>query len=140
MNPRPARAPRRSPDGFALVEVLLALSLLSAGIVVVLGALHNSTRIAHDLDGQARAQMLAEELLAGWRLEPPKPGRSSGRSPDGEIAWELEVRRWNPEGSGAPAFRFDGGLRLARLTLHWEESRRVRRLQREELVYVGEVR
>ena len=127
--------------GFTLIEVLFALALLSIGIVAVLGSLQNSSRVARGLDGLARAQYLAEEKLAGWRLEPPAVGQKRGRSEDGSIDWDLRVEAWAPDWNDREAAlddraRFEGGVRLVTLTLRWDEDRRERTLHREELLYV----
>ena len=132
----------RGRSGFTLIEVLLAVALLGVGIVTVLGSLHSSSRVARDLDGRVRAQAFAEELLAGWRLEPPGPGVASGRSRDGRFDWRLVVEGYAPDWTGSkedPLARawFEDGLRTATLTLRWSESNRERTLRRDEVLYSG---
>jgi type II secretory pathway component PulJ len=135
---------RRGSSGFALLEVLLALSLLSIGIVSVLGSLQNSVRVVRDAGQLARAQALADELLAGWRVEPPQTGSLSGRSDDGAIRWRLELDGWSPPWEELRADpiaqeRFRGGLRMAQLTLRWTDALRERTLRREEILAVDRV-
>lgn len=133
--PSSPRIRRHRHEGFALVEVLLALTLLSVGIVTVLASLQNSTRTAQDLHGQARAQMLAEELLAGWRIDPPAPGTKRGSAD--AITWEADVERWIPDPEHtALGPDLEPRLRLVTLTVSWEDSDRDRRLRRTELLYV----
>lgn len=135
-----ARVAGSSP-GFALIDVLLALSLLSVGIVALLGALQNSVRVVRDAEAFTRAEILAEALFAGWRVDVPEIGGLNGRSSDGGITWRLAVKEWSPDWDqtdrgASDVGRFRRGLRLAILTLQWSEGTRSRELTRQELLRV----
>ncbi|MEI7970290.1 MAG: prepilin-type N-terminal cleavage/methylation domain-containing protein [Betaproteobacteria bacterium] len=58
--PEPA-PPRRLEEGVSLVEVLVALLLLSVGLVGVLGLQARAVRIAGDAENMTRAVLLANE-------------------------------------------------------------------------------
>ena len=124
-----------------MIEVLLALSILSVGIVSVLGSLQNLMGLVQDTEAFAEAQLLCERLMSGWRLEAPETGSLRGRSRDGRFDWELRTDAWSPEWPELEADpiadeRFKKGLRMARLTVQWKDGLRRRSLIREELLPV----
>ncbi len=89
--PRPA--PRRA-RGFSLLEVLIALAVLALVMAALLRALgHEASGLAERRE-RLYAQWVAADVLAEARLAGlPPPGRRSGRSEQGGLAWAwtLEV-------------------------------------------------
>src|SRR5690242_7186668 len=88
---RPASEPglREGEAGFTLVEVIVALAILSLGLGVLLGVISGSLRQTADAARMAEAGALAQSLVAelGTDLQ-IKPGDSFGQFPNG-YRWHL---------------------------------------------------
>lgn len=84
-------APADDCDGFTLIEVLVALTIFSFSMVVLLGALSQNLSNTRDNERAMVARVFAQSLLA--RLEsgaPPKFGETSGEAKDG-LNWTVNV-------------------------------------------------
>ncbi len=73
--------------GFSLVEVVVALTIFSGGIVALSAAFHHVSQHAVTAERRHQAALLAERQL---RAEPPADGAASGRArmPVGPFAWQ----------------------------------------------------
>ncbi len=81
------RRGRERADGFTLLEVLVALAVVSMAMLAVLGSAGQSTRTVVGLRDRTFAEWVAENRLAELRLAPDWPdlGDSDG---DSELAGE----------------------------------------------------
>ena len=69
----------RSRDGFSLIEVLVALSLLGIALVPIMGSLGQSMRLAQSSKMKTYAALLAREHMARLELEGfPEVGETEG--------------------------------------------------------------
>ena len=86
---------RGRPDGFTLVEVLVALAIIAIALLAALRAAGQSTASAGDLRARLLGGWVAENLLAGHRARGDwlPLGIQRGREREGgiEFAWREEV-------------------------------------------------
>lgn len=75
------------PDGFTLIEILVALAILSISLTVLLAAFSQVLNRARDNEFRAQARVLAQSLLAGTAAEPPERDLS-GRAANG-LTWQI---------------------------------------------------
>jgi type II secretory pathway pseudopilin PulG len=88
--PRTSR--RRSRAGFGLLETLIAVAVVAAGVTAMQRLVTRSVAtLAEDLR-LTRAMLAAQALLADATLAPPEPGQTSGSTEDG-LRFEREVAR-----------------------------------------------
>ena len=82
-------------NGFTLVEVLVALAIISIALLAALRVAGGGTNSVGDLRGRLLAGWVAQDLLALQRArgEWPSPGILSGTQSQGgfEFAWREEV-------------------------------------------------
>ncbi len=87
-------------NGFSLLEVLVAFSVLALAVGVLLRVFGGSVKLAGVADDYTQATILAESLLAGAGVEEPlKPGQSEGSFAD-RFHWTLNVAPYQPESIG----------------------------------------
>ncbi len=102
--------PRRLKKGFTLLELVVAVGILSIALVVIIRGYVVTLRALEHSSGRAAAFMLAENLLAEYELEGDfSPGEDSGRF-EGEFEgffWEMSAVPLSYEGEV-----FDGILRV----------------------------
>ena len=85
----PKRTAGRSDDGFTLIEVLVALAILSLSAGVVLGVFSASLDRARDSERGMAARRLAQSLLAEAQARPGLGfGRTQGETADG-LRWSI---------------------------------------------------
>jgi general secretion pathway protein I len=78
-------------DGYTLVEVLVALAILSLSLTVLLGIFSQSLARSHESERAAAARVLGQSLLAHAEADPAtRLGHTEGESDDG-LAWSLDV-------------------------------------------------
>jgi prepilin-type N-terminal cleavage/methylation domain-containing protein len=78
-------------DGFTLIEVLIALTIFSTSMVVLLGALSQSLSRARESERAMTARVFAQSVLVRLEAGPaPKFGETSGRSEDG-LNWTVDI-------------------------------------------------
>lgn len=109
---------RRALDGFILVDVLAASTVLGLGIALMLGSVHHSLEALRIAEETARALAVLEERAALWQAGEPigRPPGGGARSAAGEAyAWEL---------TGVPATL--PNVSAARLTVRWRHRRQAR--------------
>lgn len=94
-DPMPASAPRRPPRGrgFTLLEVLIALLLLSLSLVAVIRLVTLHAQASVQLRDSTLAQWVAANVIADTRLRNPFPatGRSNGEVTMGQQRWHWEL-------------------------------------------------
>ncbi len=103
--------------GFLLYEVLLALAILSIGLVIVLRSFSTSLRAVRTSQNYFKATLLLEEKL--WEVEKANslpPGISQGSFPGSKFNWEVETSPIEEEG--------DVGLNAVKVTLSWRQGKR----------------
>ena len=107
-SPRIPGAPRCS-DGFSLLEVLVAFSILALSLGVLMQIFSGGIRNTVTGASYSRAVDLAESTLALAGSEIPlQPGRHSGEEKG--LRWELDIQLYIPEElqeppAGIEAFR-----------------------------------
>jgi type II secretion system protein I len=107
-------------DGFTLVEVLVALTIFSTSMVVLLGALSQSLSRARDSERAMAARVLAQSTLA--RLEtgpPPTFGETTGRS-EGGLNWTVDITPY-PQHDDSHA---NLHAAIVSVTVSWQDGKR----------------
>jgi len=76
----------RTPSGFTLIEVVVALIVLEVAVVGVLGSLVLSTRIMHQAESVERATARAEGVLDSLSAG-ASPGAGNHEFEGGAVEW-----------------------------------------------------
>jgi len=90
------RAGGKRLGGFTLIEVLIAVVVLSVGIVLILQAMHGALAAWDGGVERMRSAMLAQEQLEQWRLAARTSGavasgeRGRFESPFSDYRWQVE--------------------------------------------------
>lgn len=143
-------AQRSRASGFTLIEVLVALSILTVGVVAVFAALSGSMSEISESAGRHRASLLLREILDSSAATVRQAGKAEGHSADGLYRWRIETAVWrcdagsgllgtsNPrlqEGTDART-AFDPCTNLLQVTanVQWQEHGRDRSIKAVELV------
>ncbi|GHH54369.1 type II secretion system minor pseudopilin GspI [[Pseudomonas] boreopolis] len=79
---------RRRPGGFTLIEVMIALAIVSIALVAIMRAVGVSTSNQGLLRDRALALMAAENRLAELQLSPPPPGTLRVACPQGHLRFD----------------------------------------------------
>jgi general secretion pathway protein I len=104
----------KASGGFTLLEVLVALAILSISLGALFPIFSGALRGQVGLDNEQRAIALAHAKLDALGSELPlTDGATDGTSPDG-IKWHLVIA---PYGSSAPGALL--AAKLATLTVTW---------------------
>jgi general secretion pathway protein I len=109
----------RSEAGFTLVEVIVALAMLSIGLTLVLGLISSSLGRTASAQRMAEAGSLAQSLLAevGTKLA-IKPEERDGLYPNG-YRWHLKML---PYGDGNESEEAPVGLYTISTEVEWGEG------------------
>lgn len=123
--PRWLRVMRRLLDGtkreagFTLVEVIVALAILSAGLGLLLGLISNSLRQTASAQRMAEAGSLAQSLMAEvGTVLPIRPEARDGQYPNG-YRWHLKVQ---PYDSARESEERPVGLYRISAEIEWEQG------------------
>lgn len=82
----------KRPQGFSLIEVMIAFVLLAVALGILVAILGGGLAQVRQADQATGATLLAESLLAEVGvLTPIEPGIRQGESADGRYRWTLEV-------------------------------------------------
>lgn len=87
---RSPRSRRRHEHGFTLLEVLVAMAILSLAIVTVIQGFASGLRLLK-LSGEHQEAMLLADLKLREITTPTQAGRDSGT--EGQYAWEREIKQ-----------------------------------------------
>ena len=143
MNASRQQATRRgaAAGGFALIEVLVSLTLLAVGIVGVLSAVLAALDLQQDAAMRYRAGLILQDKLSETLLVPYGGETARGVSADGLFSWTIIGAPWQgltqaaertrPEADGA-----EDADRLyeIRVEVSWETGAGIRRLNATQLV------
>lgn len=118
-------ASRRAPQGFMLIEVIVAFALLALALTFLLGSLSSAARQIRIADQSGRAALHAQSLLSQVGVgEPLQAGRRQGSLEDGRYRWTLDVSPY-VDPSRPPATVIDPAaprLLELRLELRWGDG------------------
>jgi general secretion pathway protein I len=125
-------ASRRSPtgessreDGFTLIEVLVALAILSVSLATLLGIFTEGLERTRQNQEEMAARILAQSLIAQTdAVTRPQLGTRTGRT-DGGMQWRVDLRSYGQTQSGPTS-----GVPMASVTasVFWRGSGGVRSL------------
>jgi general secretion pathway protein I len=111
--------PARSRAGFTLVEVLVALAILSVGLSVLQGQISDGLRQIYDAERMAEAGSLAQSLMAEiGKKQPIMLGDQDGQFPNG-FRWHLNMRTY---GSAKEREEWPIGLYTVSTEVDWGEG------------------
>ena len=130
--------PSRSGQfGFSLLEVLVAFSILSLSLGVLMRIFSGDGRLAGMAEDHSRAIVVAESLLANAGVETPlHPGEFSGQF-DQQFSWTLRVTPFiQPDVAQQEQQPFKPYW--VELTVEWGENRESRSFTLSTLRIVGE--
>jgi type IV pilus assembly protein PilV len=125
-------APNQKQRGLTLIEVLVAVVVISIGLLGV-AALHlTSLRNSFDANIRSRAALLADDIADRMRANPTAAGNDAylvamGSVPTGTTQAELDIQRWKtdvgllPNGDGSITSATVGGITLYTITIQWQE-------------------
>ena len=114
---------RRHQAGFTLVEVIIALALLSIGLTVLLGLISSSLRQAADAERMAEAGSLAQSLMAEVGVDLPiSLQERDGQFPNG-YRWHLKMY---PYGDAREREEWPVGIYMISTEVEWQEGERRR--------------
>lgn len=105
--------------GFTLVEVIVALAMLSLGLSTLFGVISNSLRQTANAERMAEAGSLAQSLMAEVGTERPiKPEERGGRFPNG-YRWHLKMY---PYGDVKEREEWPIGVYMVSTEVEWDEG------------------
>ena len=105
--------------GFTLVEVIVALAMLSVGLGVLLGLISSSLRQTANAESMAEASSLAQSLMDEGGIDMPvKPGERDGQFPNG-LHWHLKML---PFGDDSEREEWPVGLYKVSTEVVWGEG------------------
>jgi general secretion pathway protein I len=112
-------APGKREAGFTLVEVIVALAILSVGLSILLGLISSSLRQTASAERMAEAGSLAQSLMAevGTDLS-IKPEQRDGLFPNG-YRWHLKML---PYGDAIERDEWPVGAYTISTEVEWEEG------------------
>ena len=121
--------------GFALLEVLLSVTILTGGILFALGAQRSALRLEHTAEKRLRAVYLLDQKLAMVTSEPDlEPGVRQGtfEPPEDEFLWRAEVSTF--EESELPG----GSLLRVDVEVEWPSRPKPRVVSASRLLWIAE--
>lgn len=109
----------KTPLGFTLLEVLVAVAILGSALAVLLSAVNRNLIIASDSKNLAIAGMLAQKKLSEIELEGfPEPRREQGEFEEAPgFTWQLSVILINIRQLGIE-------IRAIHLVVMWDEGKK----------------
>ena len=90
----PASPSRRSQHGVAMIEVLVAVLILSFGVLGLIGLQARAINVANDAEDRNQAALLADEIIAAMWIN------RSTTVADDVTAWDTTVGSRLPNGDG----------------------------------------
>lgn len=114
-----SRSRRHAVAGFTLVEVIVAIAILSLTLTVLLGVMANSIRQTSLAEKMAEAGSLAESLMARLGTERPiREGLDAGQFANG-FRWRLSLQRF---GDTADRQQWPVAAYKASVEIRWEDG------------------
>jgi general secretion pathway protein I len=115
----------RASRGFSLLELLVALSIMSMALGLLYQASSGALRGVGDLDMDQRAGVLAQSILEARDSVPAAGWNESGRS--AEVNWQVRTAPYEtPVARDVPAAP---RLHEVRVLVEWESRRGPRQLE-----------
>ena len=111
----------RDEHGFTLIEMLVALAILTIALAVLFGAISDSLDRTRRSKDEAVAASLAQSLLARAQAANPLPAGDSGGSYSNGFRWRLHVQ---PYGGEADAKAWKISAYTIRATVSWPAGTR----------------
>ena len=135
---RPARVrndshARAGERGFTLIEVLVALTILSVSLGVLLAVFTQGLDRARESANEASARVLAQSLLAQAKTSPNLSVGDSGGRING-IIWHMRVL---PFGSAADRAAWQAGASEISARVSWRGDGGMRSITLSTLRYIG---
>lgn len=84
--------PSRGDRGFSLIEVMVALAVLGAGVLGVLGALTLASRVSDGAFHRQQVIALAEERMEILIHDLAEPGEQQLEGTRGRYQWQVELQ------------------------------------------------
>ena len=113
---------RADNEGFTLLEVLVALTILSISLVVLMGIFSQDLSRARDMRDGSAARALAQSLIA-QRGDPGALAMGDSEGRDGAFVWHVHTAQAGTGEPGAPqmalitaSVRWGGGEHAVSLT------------------------
>jgi general secretion pathway protein I len=122
---RPVGAARQGQGGFTLLEVLVALIVLSVAVVAVLQLFGGGLRLARTATEHQEATLLADEKLTETTLDTIEEGVTEGTQ--GDFTWTRRVSFTRELAPEEPDPTRPETVRLARVSVEvrWGRNRQV---------------
>ncbi|MEK6201737.1 MAG: prepilin-type N-terminal cleavage/methylation domain-containing protein [Desulfobulbaceae bacterium] len=124
--PRLARKHRSSPrrdDGFTLLEVMIAISMLAIALTTLFGSQSQSVSLGLTTKFNTQAPLLAQLKLAEFAGAPERPASDSGDFGDEfpGFQWQVETEEATLETTPILS-TLEGNLQRLTLTVSWGED------------------
>ena len=130
----PPRAARRAHAGVSLVEALVALLVLSIGLLGLANLQLTAIRNAHSAHLRSQASILAQDILDRIRANRANATAYnialSAAAPTGTSVAEKDLKAWLdslagslPQGDGAVNVTTAGSTTTVTVTIQWNDSR-----------------
>ena len=120
----PSLSSQTGERGFTLLEVLVALTILSVSLVVLLAIFSQGLTRAEENAKETDARTLAQALLAQTEAAPhPSFGDTNGVS--NGLRWRVRIA---PYGSGADQQAWQSAAQKVDATVTWDSAGRARSL------------
>jgi general secretion pathway protein I len=118
--------PAGHDEGFTLIEVIVALAILSIGLSVLLGLISGGLLQTASAERIAEAGSLAQSLMAEVGADLPiKPGEREGQFSSG-YRWRLKMLQY---GDAKEQEEWPVGLYVISTEINWEDGARQRSLE-----------
>lgn len=115
------KTPRSHQAGFSLVEVLVALLLLSIGVLGLVRLQASAARASVDAEDRTRAALLTEELISTMWLKGTTSLDSSTLA-----AWSSRLSDPSTLGlPGSPSYSVTSASGVTTITVTWQEPGRL---------------
>lgn len=120
----------RRQEGFSLLEVMVAFTVLALTLGVLLQIFGNGVRLAGSLDEYTRATLLAESKLAQIDSEEPlEEGESHGDFVDEPFHWQVTVSPFEPEVEELDSETLPARLYRIEVRVEWAEGEKDRSVE-----------